>query len=155
MTTTQDDTLDTTDVGSQLTAENMAVEVAGDSFAYRRFGNTWATALPLLCLQHFRGNLDSWDPELVDRIAGRREVILLANRGVGSSTGVVPDNVRDMTRDALHFIDALGLKRLDVLGFASRERTPGRPSATHPPISRAATRSWRRLPSGASPIRQS
>ena len=41
---------------------------------------------PLLCLQHFRGNLDNWDPALVDRIAQDREVILLANRGVGSST---------------------------------------------------------------------
>jgi pimeloyl-ACP methyl ester carboxylesterase len=41
---------------------------------------------PLLCLQHFRGNLDNWDPRLVDRIAQDREVILLANRGVGSST---------------------------------------------------------------------
>jgi pimeloyl-ACP methyl ester carboxylesterase len=41
---------------------------------------------PLLCLQHFRGNLDNWDPRLIERIAQDREVILLANRGVGSST---------------------------------------------------------------------
>jgi hypothetical protein len=52
-----------------------------------------------VCLQHFRGNLDFWDPVLVDRIAQDREVVLLANRGVGSSTGVVLDNVTDMARD--------------------------------------------------------
>jgi len=55
---------------------------------------------------------------LVDRLAEDREVILLANRGVGSSTGIVPDNVTDMARDALRFIDVLGLKQVDLLGFS-------------------------------------
>jgi pimeloyl-ACP methyl ester carboxylesterase len=65
-----------------------------------------------------RGNLDNWDPALVDLLAADREVILLANRGVGGSTGVVPDNVEDMARDALRFIDALGLAKIDLLGFS-------------------------------------
>jgi pimeloyl-ACP methyl ester carboxylesterase len=69
-------------------------------------------------LQHFRGNLDSWDPALVDRLAQDREVILVNNRGVGGSTGVVPENVTAMARDALAFIDALGLKQIDLLGFS-------------------------------------
>ena len=69
-------------------------------------------------MQHFRGNLDNWDPALVDRLARDREVILLANSGVGASTGVVPDNVTDMTRDVLRFVDALGLKQIDLLGFS-------------------------------------
>jgi len=106
------------DTGSQLTAENRSVDVDGDRFAYRRFGDIHTDAPALLCLQHFRGNLDNWDPALVDRLAQDREVILLANRGVGSSTGVVPDNVTDMTRDALRFIDVLGLKQVDLLGFS-------------------------------------
>jgi pimeloyl-ACP methyl ester carboxylesterase len=103
---------------SQLTAENSAAIVDGEKLVYRRFGNTETGAPPLLCLQHFRGNLDNWDPALVDRIAEHREVILLDNRGVGSSTGVVPDNVEDMARDALRFVDALGLRQIDVLGFS-------------------------------------
>jgi pimeloyl-ACP methyl ester carboxylesterase len=107
-----------TDTGSQLTTRNRSVEVDGDSFVYRRFGNTRTDAPPLVCLQHFRGNLDNWDPALVDRLAQDREVVLLANRGVGASTGVVPDNVTDMTRDVLHFVDALRLKQIDVLGFS-------------------------------------
>jgi pimeloyl-ACP methyl ester carboxylesterase len=69
-------------------------------------------------LQHFRGNLDNWDPALVDRLAQDREVILLDNRGVGGSTGVVPENVTTMARDALAFIDALGLEQIDLLGFS-------------------------------------
>jgi pimeloyl-ACP methyl ester carboxylesterase len=104
--------------GSQLTAENQAIQIDGDTFVYRRFGNEQTDAPPLIFLQHFRGNLDSWDPALVDRLARDREVILLDNRGVAGSTGVVPDNVHDMARDALGFIDALGLKEVDILGFS-------------------------------------
>jgi pimeloyl-ACP methyl ester carboxylesterase len=102
----------------QLTAENLSLEVGEVSFVYRRFGNEETVAPALVMLQHFRGNLDSWDPALVDRLAQDREVILVNNRGVGGSTGVVPENVTAMARDALAFIDALGLKQIDLLGFS-------------------------------------
>jgi pimeloyl-ACP methyl ester carboxylesterase len=102
----------------QLTAENRFIEVDADVFAYRRFGDAQAMALPLVMLQHFRGNLDSWDPALTDGLAQDREVIPVDNRGVAGSTGEVPDNVTDMARDALAFIDALGLRRIDLLGFS-------------------------------------
>src|SRR3954469_6711028 len=102
----------------QLTAENVSLEVGDVSFVYRRFGNERTAAPALLMLQHFRGNLDSWDPALVDRLAQDREVILVNNRGVGGSTGVVPENVTIMARDALAFIDALGLRQIDLLGFS-------------------------------------
>jgi pimeloyl-ACP methyl ester carboxylesterase len=102
----------------QLTAENRSLEVADVSFAYRRFGNAQTAAPALVMLQHFRGNLDNWDPAFVDRLAQDREVILADNRGVGGSTGVVPENVTTMARDALAFIDALGLEQIDLLGFS-------------------------------------
>jgi pimeloyl-ACP methyl ester carboxylesterase len=102
----------------QLTVENLSRRVGDVSFAYRRFGNARAAAPPLVMLQHFRGNLDSWDPALVDRLAQDREIILVNNRGVGGSTGVVPENVTIMARDALAFIDALGLRQIDLLGFS-------------------------------------
>jgi len=104
--------------GTALTAENRLVEIDEATLVYRRFGESESDAPPLVCLQHFRGNLDNWDPALVDRLAIDREVILLDNRGVGASTGVVPDNVDDMARDALRFIDALGLGQVDLLGFS-------------------------------------
>jgi pimeloyl-ACP methyl ester carboxylesterase len=108
----------TTTAEKALSAENRSVEVGGETLVYRRFGNAESKAPPLLFLQHFRGNLDTWDPALVDRIAREREVILLDNRGVGASTGAVPDNVDDMARDVLRFVDALGLTEIDVLGFS-------------------------------------
>jgi len=61
---------------------NQSIEAAnGVTFAYRRFGNADRATLPLVFFQHFRGNLDNWDPALVDAIAERREVILFDNAG--------------------------------------------------------------------------
>src|SRR3954467_14148638 len=102
----------------QLTAENLSLEVGDVSFVYRRFGNEGTAVPALVMLQHFRGNLDSWDPALVDRLAQDREVILLDNRGVRGCTGGGPENVPAMARDALAFIDALGLEQIDLLGFS-------------------------------------
>ncbi len=107
-----------TDTSSQLTAASRSVDIDGATLVYRRFGNPETDSPPPVCLQHFRGNLDFWDPILVNRIARDREVILLANRGVAASSGVVPDNVTDMARDVLRFVDALGLGQVDLLGFS-------------------------------------
>ncbi|MBB2903219.1 pimeloyl-ACP methyl ester carboxylesterase [Kineococcus radiotolerans] len=104
--------------GGAATALNRFVEVAGDTFAYRRFGTPSVTLPPLLMLQHFRGNLDFWDPVLLDILAVDREVITVDQRGVGASTGITRDNVTDTATDTAAFAAALGLKRLDVLGFS-------------------------------------
>src|SRR4051812_15023700 len=111
---------------SQLTADNLSLEVGEISFSYRRFGEAQTDAVPLVMLQHFRGNLDSWDPALVDRLAQDREVILVNNRGVGGSTGVVPENVTDMARDAIAFIDGLGLKQIVRAVVAVRDVSESR-----------------------------
>ncbi|GAA1213553.1 alpha/beta fold hydrolase [Pseudonocardia alaniniphila] len=102
----------------QVTAPNLHIEAGnGITYAYRRFGSTGPETTPLLFLQHFRGNLDNWDPLLIDAIAAEREVILLDNTGVGGSSGRTPSSVTAMARDALAFVDALGLRTLDILGF--------------------------------------
>ena len=104
---------------NQLTAPNQTIEAAsGVTFAYRRFGNAETAALPLVCCMHFRGNLDNWDPALVDALAEQREVILFDNAGVAGSTGEVPGTFAAMAHDALTFIDALGLTKIDVLGYS-------------------------------------
>jgi pimeloyl-ACP methyl ester carboxylesterase len=104
---------------SQLTAPNLSVEAAdGVRYAYRRFGNTAAGSVPLLFLQHFRGNLDNWDPDLIDPIAEQREVILVDYAGVGGSNGSPRADVTATAQDILAFTDALGLRRVDLLGFS-------------------------------------
>ncbi|MGO4299072.1 alpha/beta fold hydrolase [Leifsonia sp. RAF41] len=103
---------------SQLTAPTLTVEAAnGVTYAYRRFGES-SDGVPLVFLMHFRGNLDNWDPALVDAVAQKQEVILVDNAGVGGSTGTVPSTIKQMTIDLIAFIDVLGLRTFDVFGFS-------------------------------------
>jgi pimeloyl-ACP methyl ester carboxylesterase len=74
--------------------------------------------VPLVMFQHFTGNLDNWDPAVVDGIAKDREVIMFNNAGIASSSGEVPATYALMAKDAVAFIGALGLKQIDVLGFS-------------------------------------
>jgi pimeloyl-ACP methyl ester carboxylesterase len=104
---------------NQLTAPNLSIDAAdGIRYAYRRFGDATTDTVPLLFLQHFRGNLDNWDPDLVDAIAQQREVILVDYAGVGGSSGQPRTDVTAGAQDILAFTDALGLRRIDLLGFS-------------------------------------
>jgi pimeloyl-ACP methyl ester carboxylesterase len=98
------------------TAETKFVEAAGAEFAYRRFGRPGDRVLVML--QHFRGNLDNWDPALTDALAAEREVILIDYPGVGSSTGEPSGSIALTARQIIAFADALGLGEIDVLGFS-------------------------------------
>jgi pimeloyl-ACP methyl ester carboxylesterase len=96
----------------------------GIDYAYRDTGPTDDGAgVPLVLLQHFRGNLDNWDPALIDALAPARRVIAFDNAGVGGSTGTTPNTVDQMAHDAIAFIEAIGTLGLgqgpvDVLGFS-------------------------------------
>jgi pimeloyl-ACP methyl ester carboxylesterase len=98
------------------TAPTQFVEANGVRFAYRRFGN--AAGVPLVFHQHFTGTMDHWDPAVTDGFARDREVILFNNAGVSSSSGEVPTRIEKMGANAVAFIKALGLTRVDVLGFS-------------------------------------
>jgi pimeloyl-ACP methyl ester carboxylesterase len=100
-----------------LTAKTQFVDASdGVTYAYRRLGQ--AGEVPLLLLQHFRGNFDNWDPALVDGLAVGREVILVDYAGVSSSTGQPAVTVADTARQIIAFTEALGLTRVDLLGFS-------------------------------------
>ena len=88
----------------------------GVDFAFRRFGSPSST--PLVLINHYRGNLDTFDPAVTDALAGGREIILFDNAGVASSTGEPKDSLEGMAADAEAFIDALGYIRVDLLGFS-------------------------------------
>jgi pimeloyl-ACP methyl ester carboxylesterase len=84
-------------------------------YAYRDVG---ASDVPLVLLQHFRGNLDNWDPELIDALAADRRVVTFDNVGVAATTGTTPNTVEAMARDAIAFVDAMDFDRIDLLGFS-------------------------------------
>jgi hypothetical protein len=56
------------------TVPTQFVEANGIRFAYRRWGKR--SGLPLVFNQHFTGNLDNWDPAVLDGLAKEREVII-------------------------------------------------------------------------------
>ena len=87
----------------------------GIDYAYR---DTGGSGLPLVLLQHFRGNLDNWDPALIDALASVRRVVTFDNAGVGGSTGITPDTIEQMARDALAFMAAMQFRQADLLGFS-------------------------------------
>jgi len=74
--------------------------------------------VPLIFNQHFRGTMDYWDPAVTDGLARNREVILFNNAGVSSSSGKVPTIFQEMGANAIAFIKALGLRKVNVLGFS-------------------------------------
>jgi pimeloyl-ACP methyl ester carboxylesterase len=93
----------------RVTADN-AIE-----YAYRELGDG---DVPLVLLQHFRGNLDNWDPALVDALAADRRVVAFDNVGVGATTGATPNTVEAMAHDAIAFLEAMNFQRVDLLGFS-------------------------------------
>jgi pimeloyl-ACP methyl ester carboxylesterase len=93
----------------RITADN-AIE-----YAYRELGDG---DVPLVLLQHFRGNLDNWDPALIDALAAERRVVTFDNVGVGATSGTTPNTVEAMAHDAIAFLEAMGFKRVDLLGFS-------------------------------------
>ncbi|MCG7205572.1 alpha/beta fold hydrolase [Streptomyces arenae] len=98
------------------TAPTQFVEADGVRYAYRRLGS--GGEVPLVMLQHFTGNLDNWDPALVDALAAEREIILVDYPGVASSTGRFATTIAQLAQQMITFTDALGLDRIDLLGFS-------------------------------------
>ena len=111
-TTSEQPTTETGYTGAsteRVTADN------GVEFAYRDQGEG---DVPLVLLQHFRGNLDNWDPALVDALAAEHRVVTFDNAGVGATTGSTPSTISAMAHDAIAFLEALDLQQVDLLGFS-------------------------------------
>ena len=101
---------------SNITAPTQLLQAGGETYAYRRLGH--GIGRPLLCLQHFTGTLDNWDPAVTDPLALGHDVFLFDSAGVGRSSGAVPKTVARMAAHALAFLDGLGVTTCDVLGFS-------------------------------------
>jgi pimeloyl-ACP methyl ester carboxylesterase len=102
--------------GTYSELPNQRISAAnGVKYAYRESGEG---PVPLLLLQHFRGNLDSWDPALVDELATHRKVVAFDNVGVGGTSGAPQSSVREMALGATAFIAAMGYEQVDLLGFS-------------------------------------
>ena len=103
-------------ITSYALAPSRTVTAGGVTYAYRELGPKGG--IPVVFFVHLAGTLDNWDPRIIDPIAENRHVITFDNRGVGASSGDVPDTVEAMADDAYAFITALGYDRIDVFAFS-------------------------------------
>ncbi|CAI6039527.1 unnamed protein product [Clonostachys chloroleuca] len=85
-------------------------------FAYKSFG--LPTGTPLIHLTHFRGTMDHIDPEVADRIAARRPLIIFDNIGVGRISGEIPKSFHEAASAYASFIQALELDLVDIWGYS-------------------------------------
>ena len=124
------------EAGSYSELPNLVVNAPnGIDYAYRDTG-PGAAGVPLVLLQRFRGNLDNWDPALVDALASDRRVIAFDNAGVGGSIGSTPSTIEQMATDAIDFISALDLDQVDLLGFSIGSFVAQRIALTRPALVR-------------------
>jgi pimeloyl-ACP methyl ester carboxylesterase len=87
----------------------------GVEYVYRELGDG---PIPLILLQHFRGNLDNWDPALIDALASLRKVVAFDNVGVGGTSGSADSSIGQMAHGATAYIEAMGFEQVDLLGFS-------------------------------------
>jgi pimeloyl-ACP methyl ester carboxylesterase len=109
-------TAQTPAASSYAEAPTRSITAGGITYAYRELGPQGG--IPVVFFLHLAGNLDNWDPRVIDPIAKEHRVITFDSRGLGGTTGKVPDSIEDMADDAATFIRALGLDRVDVFAFS-------------------------------------
>jgi pimeloyl-ACP methyl ester carboxylesterase len=106
----------TTETSARYSDTSTERVAAGNvEYAYRDLGDS---EVPLVLLQHFRGNLDNWDPALIDALNADRRVVTFDNVGVAATTGKTPNTIEAMAHDAIDFLEAMDLQRVDLLGFS-------------------------------------
>jgi pimeloyl-ACP methyl ester carboxylesterase len=103
-------------VTSYKNAPTRTITAGGATYAYRELGPKGG--IPVIFFVHLAATLDNWDPRIIDPIAKNHHVIAFDNRGVGGSTGHVPDTVEAMADDAYTFIKALGFRKIDIFSFS-------------------------------------
>ena len=128
MATTSNDPV----VTSYAKAPARTITVGGVTYAYRELGPKGG--IPVVFFVHLAGNLDNWDPRVIDPIAKEHHVIAFDNRGVGASTGQVPDSIEAMADDAY---------ALSAHSTSTRSTSSPSPSAaSSPKLSWSNTPSW-------------
>jgi len=99
-----------------MSTHTTPIETTRGTIAVRVDGRPDAPAL-LLC-QRFRGGTEDWDPRFIAALARKRRVIRFDMPGIGASGGETPDSVQGMAAVVPALLDALGLERVDLLGWS-------------------------------------
>ena len=121
-------------ITSYAKAPTRAISANGVTFAYRELGPKGG--IPVVFFIHLAATLDNWDPRIIDPVAKNHHVITFDQRGVGASTGEVPDSIEAMADDAYTFIGALGFDKIDIFSFSLGGFIPQALLVKHPELVR-------------------
>jgi 3-oxoadipate enol-lactonase len=91
------------------------IEVNGISIYYETKG----TGTPLMLINGWGGNLDSWSDHMIELLSEKYQVIMMDNRGTGRSDKPdIPYTMNMMAADAYELLRALGIEKAHVMGFS-------------------------------------
>lgn len=94
------------------------VTVNGVNHAYRLFGEKGQQP-PLLMINHFRSNMDHWDPLMINPLAARRQILQIDPPGTGhTKSGTVLTSFADMAEMYANVARALDIQEIDLIGFS-------------------------------------
>jgi pimeloyl-ACP methyl ester carboxylesterase len=83
--------------------------------AYKEFGKGY----PLVMITAFATTMDTWEPRFLEDLSAEYRVIVFDNRGMGKTTSGTADwTIDQFADDTAGLLDALGLKRANVLGWS-------------------------------------
>ncbi|KAL7953578.1 Alpha/Beta hydrolase protein [Trichoderma compactum] len=105
-------------MSTYATAKDEFVNIDGTKFAYRRLG--LVEGVPLVLIMHYRRLYSQerhGNPALIDPLAAKRPVILIDPPNSGRSGGHFPSTVAQLAQYVINFINALGLKQVDMIAL--------------------------------------
>ena len=109
--------------------ETKKVHVGDIDIAYKMFGK----GNPILLINGFSAPLDFWDPMLLEKLASNHTVITFDNRGIGNTTsGDKKFAITQFANDTSGLLDALKIKKADVIGWSMRGMVAQELALLHP-----------------------
>lgn len=117
--------------GSQYLSntKTSSVRVGDIDMSYKIFG----TGPPILLIMGFGGTINNWPPAFLKDLSSSHTVVVFDNRGMGSTTtGIKKFSMKQFTEDTAAFLDALNIKRTDVLGISMGGKIAQELALRHP-----------------------
>lgn len=117
---------------AQTKPEVKYVQVGDVQLAYYTLGQ----GDPLLMINGFISTMSLWDPALLAELSKTNQLILFDNRGVGLSSDT-KDNlttIPQMADDAAGLVQALGYKKVNILGWSMGARIAQQFLIRHPEL---------------------
>jgi pimeloyl-ACP methyl ester carboxylesterase len=91
------------------------VHVGDIDIAYKTFGK----GAPILLITGLGGTMDGWEPSTLRDLSSNHTLIIFDNRGVGNTTtGTRPFSIQQFANDTAGLLDALKIRKADVLGYS-------------------------------------